>query len=87
MRPHAGSSGSASRRRSRPRRGARGHYVTRGEDTLLTHDGIGDAVLVSQVDAAAVALVAQAGGAGVERAIYLREPDISVSTATKRTLQ
>jgi len=65
--------------------GRRGHYVSTDGVLALTHDDPGPARRVDLVDAAALARVAlrrRAAGAptGPEQPLYLREPDISVST-------
>jgi len=69
--------------------GRRGHYVSRDGTTRLAHDGIGDALLVGRVSAAALARVALARLAaglptGPAEPLYLREPDVTPSAGPKR---
>jgi len=63
--------------------GRRGHYVSQAGEIVLSHEGIGEAVLAERVSAAAVAQVALARRAsgqptGPSEAIYLRAADVAV---------
>lgn len=69
--------------------GRRGHYVSQAGLTRLTHDGVGGALLVDAVSAAAVARVALerlAAGVptGPSAPMYLRAPDVTPSAGPKR---